>query len=211
MAAPVFAVFFAERSPAIPDSAFSRVDATHWVLDVPPAAAAARDIGLTLLAPNALAPDAALGLYVSVGGKDWAWRGYVSNDRPSEIAPTAWPAADGAPGAAAGARVGVSLEPRAEAEAKESSRATSRLDFARAVGQVGASSRLIEPSKLENTIPKNGINKQNTIPNQPPTAHRSRPVQNRTFITSWRATAARASRATRSSCLRVCSTAGLHA
>ncbi len=66
----VFAVTFIGKSPMIPGAGFSQVDATHWVLDVVSAVTPdyrdLKEIAL-FLTQTALPPDAALGLYVSVG------------------------------------------------------------------------------------------------------------------------------------------------
>ena len=40
-----------------------------------------KEVSLFLL--QQLAPAAALGLYLSVGGAEWQYRGYVSNSHPS--------------------------------------------------------------------------------------------------------------------------------
>ncbi len=73
---------------------------------VSPNVAAIKEVSLFLLTPGTLPSDAALGLYVSVGGAAWSYRGYVAATHPSEVLPLAWPTDQ--TGAAV---VGVSIEP----------------------------------------------------------------------------------------------------
>lgn len=45
-----------------------------------------KEVSLFLTSPVALPdPNSALGLYISLGGQDWQFRGYVSADHPSEV------------------------------------------------------------------------------------------------------------------------------
>ena len=58
-----------------------------------------------------LDPKLALGLYISIGGAEWQYRGYVSNSQPSEIMPLQWPEPDQPVTIGAGAiQLGVSVE-----------------------------------------------------------------------------------------------------
>lgn len=50
-----------------------------------------KEVAFFLLAPNVLPPEAALGLYISVGGGDWLYRGFVSSHCPSAVMPLSWP------------------------------------------------------------------------------------------------------------------------
>lgn len=45
-----------------------------------------------MFAPVAHLSPAAL--YVSIGGADWSYRGYVSNSHPSDVLPLSWPEPD---------------------------------------------------------------------------------------------------------------------
>ena len=80
-----------------------------------------------------------LALYVSIGGADWAYRGFVSNQHPSEVMPLSWPEPPGGQGLAAPpgpgyAQLGISLEPLGELGQKEGSKLGAREDFAKCVG-----------------------------------------------------------------------------
>ena len=45
-----------------------------------------KEVALFLSSPTALPdPSMALGLYISVFGKEWQYRGYVSLEHPSEV------------------------------------------------------------------------------------------------------------------------------
>lgn len=72
-----------------------------------------QEVSLFLAQPGTLDPSLALGLYISIGGAEWQYRGYVSNTQPSEVMPLQWPEQDqpltGAPGTI---QLGVSLEPQ---------------------------------------------------------------------------------------------------
>lgn len=46
-----------------------------------------KEVALFLAAPGALDPQFGIGLYVSVGGSDWSYRGYVGSAHPSEVMP----------------------------------------------------------------------------------------------------------------------------
>lgn len=49
-----------------------------------------KEIALFLVGPASIPdPAYALGLYISVGGQEWQYRGYVSVDHPSEVRPRA--------------------------------------------------------------------------------------------------------------------------
>ena len=59
-----------------------------------------------------LDPSLALGLYISIGGAEWQYRGYVSNSQPSEIMPLQWPEQDKPLTVGPGViQLGVSVEP----------------------------------------------------------------------------------------------------
>jgi len=87
---------------------------------------------LFLSAPNALPPQAGLGLYVSVGGQDWQYRGCVSNARPSDAFPVRWPTGEAAV-AGCSAQIGVSVESLADLEQKEGCRLGQKEEFAKRV------------------------------------------------------------------------------
>lgn len=72
-----------------------------------------KELALFLTAPNSLPLDAALGLYVSVGGSDWSFRGYIANTHPSDVVPLSWPdpANEAGAGSPGWAKIGISLEP----------------------------------------------------------------------------------------------------
>lgn len=99
-----------------------------------------KEVALFLTQPNVLPPDQGLALYVSIGGADWSYRGYVSNAHPSEVLPLSWP--EPGDGVLAGlaapppgfAQVGVSLEPLGELGQKEGSKLGAKEDFVKAVG-----------------------------------------------------------------------------
>ncbi|CAL5219406.1 g1234 [Coccomyxa viridis] len=139
MSAPVFGVFFVGRSYPIADSNFVRNDATHWLLDVGATVtreyAELKEVSLFLAQPNVLPPGQALGLYISVSG-EWQWRGFVSNDHPSEVMPLQWPEISG--GSLTGTnhpavQLGVSLEPLEEVVQREGTKLASRQEFAKRV------------------------------------------------------------------------------
>lgn len=67
------------------------------------------EISLFLLQPGSLDAGAALALYVSVGGAEWQYRGYVSSSHPSEVMPLQWP--EPTPSSSPTVQLGVSLEP----------------------------------------------------------------------------------------------------
>lgn len=144
MSAPVFGVFFVGKSfPITNAQGFVSVDQSHWVLDVigtvTPNFTDLKEVSLFLLQPNSLPADMGLALYVSLGGTDWAYRGFVSNSHPTEVMPLQWPqppALGGPPPApAAGyAQIGVSLESLQELSEKEGSKLGAKEDFAKMVG-----------------------------------------------------------------------------
>lgn len=144
-----FGVLFIGKSCAIPGNMFAQTDPNHWVLDVtsallPVKYSDVKRISLFLTNPNALPPGAALCLYVAVGsgGEDWQYRGYVSNDHPSDVFPLLWPEPqDGSilPASSAGfpagwAKLGVSLEPLAAAAARDNPKAQAQEEYARHIG-----------------------------------------------------------------------------
>ena len=116
MATGGFGVCFIGKSFPITDSSFVRADQTHWVsvfsgvcrqhrctISVPalsqvfdvstvtPNYKELQEVSLFLVQPGTLDPSLALGLYISIGGAEWQYRGYVSNSQPSEVMPLQWP------------------------------------------------------------------------------------------------------------------------
>lgn len=87
--------------------------AVAQVLDVlttvSPAYQQLQEVSLFLLQPGILAAGAAVALYVSVGGAEWQYRGYVSASHPSEVMPLRWP--EPGPSTAPIVQLGVSMEP----------------------------------------------------------------------------------------------------
>ncbi|KAG7672601.1 hypothetical protein Ndes2526B_g08876 [Nannochloris sp. 'desiccata'] len=137
----LFAACFPTKSCAIPNTAWTQVDATHWLLDVTSTVSQQhtdlKEICFFLTAPNSLPPDAALALYVSVGGSDFSFRGYIANTHPSEVLPLSWPdpPSDNGPiGQPGWAQIGISVEPLNEATAKEGTKLGQKEDFCRRVG-----------------------------------------------------------------------------
>lgn len=145
-----FGVHFVGKTCAIAGSAFAQTDSTHWILDVTSAIQPLqhtdlKQVSLFLTAPNALPPNTALSLYVSVGisgTEDWQYRGYISNDHPSDVLPLMWPEPreayvnpTGSTGFPAGwAKIGVLLEPLSQVSARESPKARAQEEYARKVG-----------------------------------------------------------------------------
>ena len=69
-------------------------------------------MSLFLVRSGTLDPTLALGLYISIGGAEWQYRGYVSNTQPSEVMPLQWPEQDQPLNIGPGViQLGVSLEP----------------------------------------------------------------------------------------------------
>lgn len=104
-----------------------------------PSTPCALQVALFLTQANVLPPGMGLALYVSIGGADWAYRGFVSNQHPSEVMPLSWPEAPGGQGLGAPpgpgyAQLGISLEPLGELGQKEGSKLGAREDFAKCVG-----------------------------------------------------------------------------
>ncbi|CAG9464219.1 unnamed protein product [Pedinophyceae sp. YPF-701] len=134
---PVFAVLFVGNSFPIPSTSLQQVDATHWVLDVCAAVGPnyqdLKDVCLFLTQPGSLDATCALGLYVSVGGSGWSYRGCVAASRPSEVMPLLWPESSQPPGPGA-VQIGISLEPAQEVAEKEAPKVAAKGDFARRVG-----------------------------------------------------------------------------
>ena len=96
--------------------AFVRLDTTHWLLDVctavHPDYTRLREVSLFLTQPGVLEPGMALGLYLSIGGADWQYRGFVSSERPSESMPLKWPPPSPMTAIGPGVvHVGIALEP----------------------------------------------------------------------------------------------------
>lgn len=140
--AALFGCFFVGHSYPIPQTHFTAVDPTHWVLDVGSLVKQEhedlKEVALFLLAPGGLDPSLALGLYVKCGSSDWLYRGCVHAGHPSEVMPLQWPAPPElgqrvlpGPGFV---QLGVSVEPLADVSAKEGSRLGDKLQFAKRVG-----------------------------------------------------------------------------
>lgn len=82
------------------------------VLHVTPNYTELQEISLFLAQANVLDSSSALGLYISVGGAEWQYRGYVSSSHPSEVMPLSWPEQDQPVNVVPGAiQLGISLEP----------------------------------------------------------------------------------------------------
>jgi len=77
-----------------------------------------------------------MGVYVSVGGSDWVFRGFIASQKPSETIPLMWPEppGTGVSGSPGWAQIGISVEPLAEASAKESVKLGIKEDFCKRVG-----------------------------------------------------------------------------
>eukprot|EP00891_Asterochloris_glomerata_P001593 jgi/Astpho2/1593/e_gw1.00028.60.1_t len=141
MAVPVaaFGVVFVGSSYPVSHEQFARVDATHWVLDVGvtvnPNYTELKEVALFLLQPGSSVPEGAgLGLYISVGGAEWQYRGQVSAKHPSEVMPLQWP--EPKPSQVIGpgvVQLGISMEPQGELEQKEGVQVASRAEFAKRV------------------------------------------------------------------------------
>ncbi|KAK9820001.1 hypothetical protein WJX72_004989 [[Myrmecia] bisecta] len=138
LAGPLFGSFFVGHSFPITSANFVNVDATHWVLDVGatvnPDYQALKEVALFLLTPGALDTSLALGLYISLGGAEWQYRGFVSNGHPSEVMPLQWPEAPvGLVMGPGMVQLGVSIEPYVELVQKEGSRLASKQEYAKRV------------------------------------------------------------------------------
>lgn len=73
---------------------------------------ALKEVCLALVEPNSLPPDAALALYVAIDGQHWIFRGFVSNEHPSDVMPLSWPEEDASMQAMPRhAVIGISIEP----------------------------------------------------------------------------------------------------
>lgn len=137
-----FGVFFSGKTCLIGDSVFRQVDPTHFVLDVTSTLAGIphtdlKELAIFLTRPNALPPDAALAMYVSVGGALWSFRGYISNSHPSDVLPLSWPEPSSDAPAQPGpgfAQIGISFEPLAEVTQKEGMKMAAKQDYAKRVG-----------------------------------------------------------------------------
>lgn len=133
----LFAISFVGKSFLIGNSSFQQTDPTHWVLDVSglvtPSYQVLKEVFVCLTDVSALPPDMALSIYVSVGRhEDWIFRGFVSNEHPSDTMPLSWPEVD--PTQAGGAVLGVSLEPLVEAGSKEGAKIGAKSEFCKRVG-----------------------------------------------------------------------------
>ncbi|KAL3132314.1 hypothetical protein ABBQ32_008892 [Trebouxia sp. C0010 RCD-2024] len=132
-----FGLCFIGKSFPISDSSFVRVDPSHWVFDVSnvtPNYRELQEVSLFLVQSGTLDPTLALGLYISIGGAEWQYRGYVSNTQPSEVMPLQWPEQDQPLNVGPGViQLGVSLEPLAEVVQKEGTKLASRQEFAKRV------------------------------------------------------------------------------
>ena len=72
-----------------------------------------QEVSLFLAQSGTLDPSLALGLYISIGGAEWQYRGYVSNSQPSEVMPLQWPEQDQPLTVGPGTiQLGISLEPQ---------------------------------------------------------------------------------------------------
>jgi len=72
-----------------------------------------QEVSLFLAQSGTLDPSLALGLYISIGGAEWQYRGYVSNNQPSEVMPLQWPQQDQPLTVGPGTiQLGISLEPQ---------------------------------------------------------------------------------------------------
>lgn len=143
MATGGFGICFIGKSFPISDSSFVRVDPSHWVSlqlrfpdpvlhkswmfnpqlgpqvfdvsNVTPNYRELQEVSLFLAQSGTLDPSLALGLYISIGGAEWQYRGYVSNTQPSEVMPLQWPEQDQPLNIGPGTiQLGVSLEPQGQ-------------------------------------------------------------------------------------------------
>jgi len=135
-----FAITFLGTSFPIPDSSFARVDATHFVLDVgstvTPDYQKLKEVCLFVTSPATLPdPSFALGLYISLGGQEWQFRGYVSVEHPSEVMPLQWPATGPFTVTAGTVQLGIAVEPLAELRAKEGSKLAGKQEYAKLVAR----------------------------------------------------------------------------
>lgn len=72
-----------------------------------------QEVSLFLAQSGALDQSLALGLYISIGGAEWQYRGYVSSSQPSEVMPLSWPEQDQPVAVGTGTiQLGISLEPQ---------------------------------------------------------------------------------------------------
>lgn len=138
--APLFGVNFVGNSFPVFEPALTRVDQTHWVLDVCTSVLhnywELKELMVFLVQPGMLPPDMALGVYVKTGLSEWVYRGCVHAGHPSEVMPIQWPQPDSGPvppGPGA-AQIGISIEPGAEIIHKEGSKVGAKEDFAKRVG-----------------------------------------------------------------------------
>eukprot|EP00192_Tetraselmis_astigmatica_P019221 CAMPEP_0117649494 /NCGR_PEP_ID=MMETSP0804-20121206/1002_1 /TAXON_ID=1074897 /ORGANISM="Tetraselmis astigmatica, Strain CCMP880" /LENGTH=253 /DNA_ID=CAMNT_0005455235 /DNA_START=389 /DNA_END=1149 /DNA_ORIENTATION=- len=90
-----------------------------------------KEVALFLPQPGSLDPSMGIGLYVSVGGSDWSYRGCVTVAHPSDVMPLEWP--KNTSGGPAAAQIGIAVEPAAELMGKEGSKLGAREDFAKRV------------------------------------------------------------------------------
>mmetsp|Transcript_13417 Transcript_13417/g.21903 ORF Transcript_13417/g.21903 Transcript_13417/m.21903 type:complete len:189 (-) Transcript_13417:47-613(-) len=132
----LFGVVFVKKSFVIGSDAFTRVDPTHWTLDVGRTAGASyhdvRDVCLFIPEGNLLDNSSCLVVYVQAGNSTWEYRGSVSNAAPSEVFPLQWPLnPDGS--LPPNAQIGVSVEPIADTVGKEQHVVGSKEEFAKRV------------------------------------------------------------------------------
>lgn len=89
--AGLFHVVFVGHSFPIDSAACVQTSATQWTLDVSAMVNTnflmLKEVCLALSSPNAIDATAGLGLYVSVGGSEWQYRGGVYANRPSDVFP----------------------------------------------------------------------------------------------------------------------------
>lgn len=136
----LFGVLFLRRSCPLGSESFQQVDSTHWVLELASLATDAqcldvRDVCLFLPSSGLLPAGFGLSLHVRARGSSWEHRGFVCEETPSEVFPTAWPlaVAEYVEGAPLCAQLGVALEPLAELRLREASATASRAEFAKRV------------------------------------------------------------------------------
>ena len=136
----MFGIAFVGQSFPIDAASFEQIGPANWRLDatacVNPNHDVLKEACLFLTTPGGLPADAALGLYVSVGGEDWQYRGSVSNQRPSDVFPLKWPCGTEAArsqGQIRNALVGVSIERLADLAMKEGERLGAKENFAKMV------------------------------------------------------------------------------
>jgi len=122
------------------ETSFTRVDVTHWVLDVcttiSPQYQDLKEACLFLTQPGILDPSMAVELYVRCGNGEWIYRGCVHCAHPSETLPLQWPTPESGvlPQGPGAVQIGIAIEPMQVAVAKEGSKLGAKEDFAKRVG-----------------------------------------------------------------------------